>query len=359
MRSISGLKRMMLIGLGITPLILLVSVEGSAQGSATTQTNPQILTGQRGGVTHVGFSPDGQELISNGDDGTVHFWRADGGVHLHQITGTSTCAPAFSINEGKSLVALQRTTLGIWASGAKVPTRVIRVGRQLGCAAWLAPDRQSVFLVTGDKTMVGHPVIEEWDLLKGVRRRELWPAGGATNGKFVYLIAVDSDPNRLFVLRGNRSPTAMATDVLEEYDLRSGESINSTEEYSIDGVDELPLFPVSFSVQAGGSLIATASRDEANVKVWNKSSMKRVKELEQGDGAKDNASATAVRFSPDGRYLAVASSNGRLVEWDVATWQRRRVFVGARGSLTSISYSPKGDRIAAGSSLGSIFLWQR
>jgi WD40 repeat protein len=70
-------------------------------------------------------------------------------------------------------------------------------------------------------------------------------------------------------------------------------------------------------------------------------------------------------YSPDGRRLAVASHDGTVVQWDVATGRPiGKPLGGAHNAdaltpqwIMSVAYSPQGTQIAAGSGSGELTIW--
>ena len=54
---------------------------------AHTGSEVDILTGHRGTVTCVAFSPDGMRIASGSDDDTVRLWEVHTGILLHTLNG--------------------------------------------------------------------------------------------------------------------------------------------------------------------------------------------------------------------------------------------------------------------------------
>jgi WD40 repeat protein len=67
---------------------------------------------------------------------------------------------------------------------------------------------------------------------------------------------------------------------------------------------------------------------------------------------------TSMKFSPDGRLLAVGSDNGSVLFLDVATGQRvGETVVASGGSVTAVAFSPNGSVLGTGSVNGSTEIW--
>jgi WD40 repeat protein len=107
------------------------------------------------------------------------------------------------------------------------------------------------------------------------------------------------------------------------------------------------VWSVNFS--PNGEYLATASSDHT-ARLWDLSG----KQLMEFKGHVDEV--LSISFSPDGQYLATASADGTAKLWDLSGNQLAH-FKRHQGEVRSVSYSPNGKYIATGSVDRTVWLW--
>src|SRR5207302_1784441 len=88
------------------------------------------------------------------------------------------------------------------------------------------------------------------------------------------------------------------------------------------------------------------------VRLWDMGSRKVIRTLKW-----TTKSVNSLVFSPDGKFLATASSDRRVMVWDVATGKKLLDLGGHLGSVNSVAFSPDGKRLASGSADWTVRLW--
>jgi len=107
------------------------------------------------------------------------------------------------------------------------------------------------------------------------------------------------------------------------------------------------VWSVNFS--PNGEYLATASTDRT-ARLWDLSG----NELTQFIG--HQGEVVSVNFSPDGQYLATASNDRTARLWDLSG-NKLTQFIGHQGRVLSVNFSPNGECLATASTDGTARLW--
>jgi WD40 repeat protein len=70
-----------------------------------------------------------------------------------------------------------------------------------------------------------------------------------------------------------------------------------------------------------------------------------------------SAKFEGIAFSPDGRRLATAGSDGQVRIWDAVTGRELLTLAADEESVASVAFSPDGNRLAAGTDEGTVRVW--
>ncbi len=309
------------------PAALRVSDLATGRGHA-------VLRGHLFPATAVAFHPGGRLLASASGDGTVRVWDLAGdperlAVRAHD-GGTSAVAFA---PDGRLATGGADRVVRLWAAGGRplrelsghaVPVRAVAFspdGARLASAAGPA---------MGEKTPGEAKV---WDLSAG---RELFRLDGQAA-----VTAVEFDPG------GRLIATASLDGTVRLWDAGTGRPVRR-----FDAGGEVP----GLSFAADGKSLAAATSVPGGrggaVLVWDVATgQERLRRELKGTGAR------GVRFSPDGRRLAVATLSMAVRLLDAGTgadvwWVQQNGLVAA-----GLAFTPDGRRLAAATGTGELRLW--
>jgi len=287
-------------------------------------------------VGALAFAPDGQSLVSGASytDRLIHRWNPHTGERLATWRGHTSAvyALAMSGDGRRAISASYDATCRLWE---------VATGRELGRigkhakAIWsadLAPDGRTVATVENDRAL-------------------LWQVGGTKplrsfshDGKGVMQVAFSPDSRHLLT-RTNEKPG-----VVRIWNLSTGAEVRRLASTSGATISQ-------FSLSRDGRRVAT--EEQAGViQLWDFETGRLTRTLTVAIGEMPRSTKWAHgAFSPDGRCLGVAASDGvvRLVE--VATGQERLRWEGHKRGVVTVLFSPDGTRLASGSWDRTILIW--
>ena len=291
----------------------------------------ETLTGHTGAVNTLKLSDDGRTLYTAGLDGRIIVWDLAGDRRLarqFQAGGeNSGYPPPLAISPSGRTVAVGLPGGGVRLHDARTLRRIRDlpgIEDRAVAAVEFSPDGRSI-AVTG---MAG--TLELRDAGTGRRMRPPLRLDAPSQA-----MAFSPDGGRLAVadVAGN----------LRVLDLGSGK---------VRRASLLGGFPAHLSYAPDGGMLAIGF-EEGGTELRDGRSLKLVGRLLAGD----EDLVGWVRFSPDGRLLAVTSSHNTQL-WDVA--ERRRSgppLRGHEGVVFTSEFSPDGRTLATSGSDGSVILW--
>ena len=312
----------------------------------STLPEPCVMTrfGHSGAVNACTFSPDGKDLLSASEDGTLKIWDVAAGSEIRTLSGHVDAVNSCSYSPGgrRILSGSDDATVRIWDATTGETLRVLdsHEGPVNSCAFSL--DGRRIASASDDKT------IRLWDAATGdllcKKRGKMFrsavrfsPDGGwLADGGDNYLYrreACDISPD------GERVASAIG------FTLRSAANLRSLATSAPAGEGN----PVS-KTRAGEILPTRSGPGE----LWLRDA-KTANDLEMLLEHDDRV--TACVFSPDGRRLVSGSEDQNIIIWDAEAAEHLASLPGHRDGVSACAFSPDGRYVVSGSRDGSFRLW--
>jgi len=335
-------------------------------------------------VRSVAFSPDGKQILSSSDDGTVKLWDIASGREIRTFLGHTegVNSVAFSSDGKQVLSGSDDTTVKLWdvASGREIRTfeeysRIYFVAFSPdGKQVLYGYDSSTVFSPDGKQALSGlyDGTVKLWDAASGQEIRTF-------EGHEWEVNSVAFSPDGKQVLSGSEDGTIKLWDVSNGREIRSFSGghtsyVNSVA-FSPDGkqalsgsIDEtIKLWDMasgreiktfsghthwvnSVAFSPDGKLVLSSSYD-GTVKLWDAASGREIKTFSSEDMIR------SVAFSPDGKQILSGSGDGTVKLWDAASGREIRTFSGHSSVVSSVTFSPDGKQALSGSYDDTVKLW--
>jgi RNA polymerase sigma factor (sigma-70 family) len=334
-----------------------IHVWDAATGKPLTPEGGDSVVGQ------IEVSADGKRMVTRGQDGDSHVWDAATDEHLRRVDVGWQRGLALS-PDGRFLV-WPVTDEKVQFKDADQPSSIftgnrlrmldLTTGKFVERFGGFEGDAHDLFFTAGGETLVTvdhrDAMVRFWDVATGkversfrvaekARQHHVWHSRLSPDGK---VMAVTYQPSG----RGLFSPFAVKL-----WDTATGKELHDLAGHRY--------YVEAMAFSADGKYLVTGSEPLSDfaqerlklppdqVFVWDVGTGKAVARLPIG--------ASAGAFSADGKTLAVATPDGTIQLWDVATWKVRGEFRGPRERVTALTFGPAG-QLFSGSLDTTVLAW--
>jgi WD40 repeat protein/3',5'-cyclic AMP phosphodiesterase CpdA len=326
-----------MIGLGGPALAVAVSHDGALAAvgkrcgvelyDLATGELVRVLSGHRGQIWGLAFSPKGGILVTGSTDGSAKIWEIATGEVRHSLSDHAGPVWDVAISPDQTLAATASHdhTVRLWdtATGTMRATLTGHEGPVWGVA--FSPDGSLIATASHDRTA------RIWN---SERARTVAVLSGHSD----WVRAITFSPDGSLIATGSNDQT-----------VRIWDAEGGTVRTALVG-HQGPVRSVSFS-PPDGALIASASHDHT-IRLWDTSTGQVRQAL-----ANHTRPVNGVAFSPDGALIASASDDGSVRIQDVVSDTTRMSFTGQAGWIWDAALAPSAATVAVESHNGFLGLW--
>lgn len=285
------------------------------------------LTGHRGEVYAVAFSPDWRELASGSQDGTIKLWDPASGRELATILAHASCVNTLAYSpDGRTLASGScDQKIKLWnAATHELLDTLEGHSTEVHCIAF-APLSNGLLASSGNE-----PVVRLWDIATreviqtlDTEKQTIASLAWQNNGKAIFLAAQDS--------------SRVGSSVIE-WDLVNNRASGNPHS----------AWAVASPSHCGGVCLGLL---DGRVRVISESSPEPV------DLPAHTGKVTSLAFSPGQNRVASGGDDGTIRVWDTTRKVCTQTLTGHGSRVSSLAFSPQGRVLASSSFDGTIKLW--
>jgi WD40 repeat protein len=301
------------------------------------------LRGHTDSVGAVAYSPDGTLLASASDDQTVKLWKTSDLSLQATLSGEKGFLRYVGFSpDGQTLATAgyRMENITLWDVAARKPKATLRGPHgAFSRAAWSADGRTLAAAYSGD---LGSPMICFWDV---DMQKEL--TQHRQEGRWVNALAFSPQGEMVATGTGQNSVRVgkfawlLATAAL--WDWKTGKEAATWTE-ALGSIQTLTFAP-------DGSLLAFGGHG-------GRVQLHRLREPRENTVlTMSNAWTNALAFSPNSRWLAIGNEDSHLCVWDVAAEKLHGQLDGHTEAVRAVAFSPDGKHLASAGKDNTVRVW--
>jgi WD40 repeat protein len=316
-------------------------------------------------IKSIGFTSDGKEIITSGQDGRVVRWDASTGKHIGEVTlkpSRTTLANAGVLVSGRLIVditpdATRAVTLGTVSAvmdlgTAKEEFSIPRGSGNYASTQVHSADATKVMVVTSIYIPNNPPSAKcvVWDLNT---RQKLLEA--EMNGGLGYQTSFSVSPSgKRAVITGYKQPQPGMPQMfmVTGWDLKTGKKLSEIEDVATNGTALVTAVSDSFAVVHSAS---------GRIRAYDYETGRGGDELATGKERPEPIAGPVVVIADGKQFVSTGPAEERgLYEVRIHEWPTGKVlhtFTGHRGPITAITLSPDGKTLATGAQDATVLLW--
>ncbi|MEO8652047.1 MAG: serine/threonine-protein kinase, partial [Hyphomicrobiaceae bacterium] len=327
---IKGLIGLTIAGLAVAYQNALPRVERQGEGTISSGALPgpqiaEIKDAHKGAVDGVGYTSDGRQFVTIGDDGTLKLWDSPGRTLVRTFDLESTDATALAVGDTRVVTAHRSGRIALWD---------LELGVRLAEFKRNDADIHAVaFAGSPDRILAAS---HDWKLTLFDARTPILPVH-VFDGHESAVQAVAYSAARKLIASGGADRTVR---------LWNAETFEPARVYR--GHQD---FVTTLAFAADGRTLASGDLS-GTVRIWSMTTRRAQRAIRAHKGG-----ISALAYSSDGNWLATAGRDGLVKLWDMARPRPPRVFTGHVGDVRALSFAPDGATLASAGADGVVRFW--